>query len=64
VSYDNIPREALPALTKKLSRKAQACLESLDGFLSATDRDRNPGVKGTGRVRAGVGIYYFEERIE
>ena len=64
VSYDNIPREALPALTKKLSRKAQACLESLDGVLSAADRDRSPGVKGTGRVRAGVGIYYFEERIE
>ncbi len=64
VSYDNIPREALPAIAKKLSRKAQACLESLDGVLSAADRDRSPSVKGTGRIRAGVGIYYFEERIE
>lgn len=64
ISYDNIPREALPALTEKLSRKAQACLESLDRTLAAADRDRSPDVKGTGRVRTGVGIYYFEERIE
>ncbi len=64
VSYDNIPQEALPALTRKLARKAQACLESLDRVLAAADRDRSPGVRGTGRIRTGVGIYYFEERIE
>jgi hypothetical protein len=64
VSYDNIPREMLPALAKKLSRRAQSCLESLDRVLAAADRDRSPGVKGTGRVRTGVGIYYFEDRIE
>jgi hypothetical protein len=64
VSYDNIPQEMLPALTKKIARKAQACLESLDRELAAADRDLAPGVKGTGRVRIGVGIYYFEERVE
>ena len=64
VSYNNIPRELLPALTKKLSRKAQSCLESLDKVLSAADRDSGPGAKGTGRVRTGIGIYYFEESIE
>ncbi len=64
VSYDNIPREMLPALAKKVSRKAQACLESLDRTLAAADRDRSPGVKGTGRMRTGVGIHYFEDRIE
>jgi hypothetical protein len=64
VSYDNIPRDALPGLTKTLARKAQACLESLDRDLVAVDRDRSPGIKGSGRVRTGVGIYYFEERIE
>jgi len=64
VSYDNIPAEALPGLTKTLARKAQACLESLDRDLASADRDRSPGAKGTGRVRTGVGIYYFEERIE
>lgn len=64
VSYDNIPQEALPVLTNKLARKAQACLESLDRVLAASDRDRNPSIKGSGRVRTGVGIYYFEERVE
>lgn len=64
VSYDNIPRELLPALTKKLSRKAQACLESLDRTLAAADRDRSPGFKGTSRVRTGLGIYYFEDSAE
>lgn len=64
VSYDNIPQELLPELTQKLSRKAQACLEQLDRLLAAADRDRSPAVKGSGRVRTGVGMYYFEERIE
>jgi hypothetical protein len=61
VSYDNIPGEMLPTLTKQLSRKAQSCLESMDRVLAAADRDRSPAVKGTGRARTGVGIYYFEE---
>jgi len=64
VSYDNIPLEMLPTLKKKVSRKAQACLESLDRVLAAADRDRSPRVKGTGRMRTGVGIYYFEDRID
>jgi len=64
VSYDNLPQEQLPGLAKQLSRKAQSCLESMDRLLAAADRDRTPGVRGTGRVRAGVGIYYFEERSE
>jgi hypothetical protein len=61
VSYDNIPHELVRGLTEKVSRKAQSCLESLDRVLAAADRDRNPAVKGSGRVRIGVGIYYFEE---
>jgi hypothetical protein len=64
VSYDNIPQELLPELTRALSRKAQSCLESMDRVLAAADRDRSPHVKGRGRVRTGVGIYYFEERDE
>jgi hypothetical protein len=64
VSYDNIPREKLPALTKELGRQAQSCLESMDRVLAAADRDRNPEAEGTGRVRTGVAIYYFQEPIE
>jgi hypothetical protein len=64
VSYDNIPREKLPSVTKELGRRAQSCLESMDRVLAAADRDRSAEAKGTGRVRTGVAIYYFEERIE
>jgi uncharacterized protein DUF6502 len=64
VSYDNIPAEALSELTAKIARRAQSCLENLDRTLAAADRDRNPGIRGTGRVRAGLGIYYFEETIK
>jgi uncharacterized protein DUF6502 len=64
VSYDNVPLELLPALSRKLSRKAQSCLESMDRVLAAADRDRSAQAKGSGRARTGVGIYYFEERSE
>ena len=30
--------------------------------MSTRDRDVNPGISGTGRVRAGIGIYYFQEK--
>lgn len=63
VSYNNVPRELLPELTKKLSRRSQACLESLDKVLAEADRDSS-AAKGSGRVRTGIGIYYFEENVE
>jgi len=36
-------------------------LELLDRWMSARDRDATPPLPGTGRKRAGVGIYYFQE---
>ena len=61
VSYDNLPSEALPELKKLAREQSQALLEHLDRWLSERDRDVNPRVPGTGRMRAGVGIYYFQE---
>jgi hypothetical protein len=61
VCYDNLPLEALPELKKKAADRAQALLESMDRWISARDRDVNPRVPGTGRKRAGIGIYYFQE---
>jgi hypothetical protein len=43
---------------------AQALIERMDAWLSMRDRDVNPRVRGNGRVRAGLGIYYFEEDLE
>lgn len=60
VCYDNLPSEALPSLKKITGERAQALLEYLDRQLSKKDRDLNPLAGGTGRKRAGIGIYYFE----
>jgi hypothetical protein len=61
VAYDNLPDEVLPKFRKLSAKRGQTLLESLDRWLSERDRDVAPTVKGTGRNRAGLGIYYFEE---
>ena len=63
VCYDNLPSEAIPELKKKAGKEAQKLLEHLDRWLSKRDRDLNPRAGGTGRKRAGVGIYYFEDDL-
>jgi len=64
VMYDNLPADALEAFRKLSATEAQKLLEHLDGWLAKRDRDANPATKGSGRVRAGVGIYYFEENLQ
>lgn len=61
VCYDNLPENVLPELKELARGQAQGLLENLDRWMSDRDRDVNPRVPGTGRVRAGVGIYYFQE---
>ncbi|MCC6543636.1 MAG: hypothetical protein IT392_03930 [Nitrospirae bacterium] len=61
VSYDNLPQEVLPEIRRLSAEKGQLLLEELDAVLSQHDRDVNPTVVGTGRQRAGIGIYYFED---
>ena len=61
VAYDNLPREPLPAFRKMSAEAALALLQRFDGELAALDRDANPAAEGTGRMRAGIGIYYFED---
>ena len=61
MSYDNLPKEVLPELRQISSKNGQLFLEELDSLFSQNDRDNNPSVNGTGRHRAGIGIYYFEE---
>lgn len=61
VCYDNLPSEALPRFKNLAADRGQGLLEYLDRCLSEQDRDFHPEVAGTGRMRAGVGIYYFQE---
>ncbi len=64
VSYDNLPAEVLLDLRAMSASQSQALLEKLDGWLAAHDRDTNPKIDGSGRKRAGLGIYYFEEDFD
>lgn len=61
VNYDNLPSEALPELKKLAGEQSQELLERMDRWMSERDRDVNLRVAGTGRKRAVVGIYYFQE---
>ena len=64
VSYNNLPVEILSNLRSRTSAKGQNLLEVINRWLSKHDRDIDPDAKGTGRKRAGIGIYYFEEDFE
>jgi len=63
VMYDNVPVEALQEFRRMSGAQAQSLLERLDKWLSQHDRDTRPETGGTGQVRTGIGIYYFEEDI-
>lgn len=63
VAYDNLPEEILPRLRELSGARSQALLLELDRLLAEHDRDINPNANGTGRKRAGVGIYYFEDDV-
>ena len=64
VMYDNLPVEALPEFRALSAERGQKLLERLDEWLATRDRDVTPQASGTGRVRAGIGIYYFEEKLD
>lgn len=64
VSYDNLPLEVLPEFKQRVNEDAMALLVKFNTWLAQQDRDHNPTASGTGRMRAGVGIYYFEEAVQ
>ena len=64
VMYDNLPKESMSEFRALSAQQAQALLEKMDEWLSQHDRDVNSSAQGTGRMRAGIGIYYFEENLE
>jgi hypothetical protein len=60
VSYDNIPAEDLPEVRKTLAEISSSFIKSIDEYMSRYDRDTNPTVQGSGRKKAGLGVFYFE----
>ena len=64
VVYDNVPVESIENFRTISGVSGQQLLEKLNELLAANDRDINPAVKGSGRMRVGMGIYYFEEDLD
>ncbi len=61
VFYDNIPAEHIEAVRAVARKRGEAAIDTLVHDMAAHDRDVNPRIGGTGRIRAMVGIYYHEE---
>jgi len=64
VAYDDVPTNGVELFRNLSNEKSLELLNELDQFLSKQDRSVNPKVKGTGRYRTGLGIYYFEEPLD
>ena len=64
VSYDNLPGEAMERIRDLSARHGQELLELLNTEMAKHDRDMSPEAGGTGRMKAGVGVYYFEEKFD
>ncbi len=63
VYYDNLPREVMFKLQALVREQGQQLIETLDHWMAQYDRDRNPHSEGSGRIAAGVGIYYFQQDL-
>lgn len=59
-AFDNLPEECIPDLRVFCQLQSNQVIKNLEQWLNQHDRDCNPKVSGTGRVRAGLGIYYIE----
>ena len=61
VTYDNVPEDAAPKLRKIVAAYAEKLTTRVDALLAKHDRDINPNVKGRGRKRLVLGVWYFGE---
>lgn len=64
VVYSNLPNECLRNVELVSRDKAMLFLDELNQFIATQDRDSNPKVTGTGRNRAGIGLYYFQKPFD
>ena len=64
VRYDNIPTEYISSLKAYIDKQAQNCLIDINHEIAQYDRDKNKTLKGTGRNKLSLAIYYHEEELE
>lgn len=65
VAYDNLPPEVLKEFRAFSRKQSEMLLMKLNKWLAKYDRDTSDTVSTDGdRMRAGVGVYYFENEFE
>lgn len=64
VTYNNIPEDYIEKLKQIIVNKGQSALESINKDMAKYDRDCNPDLKGSGRKRVGISIFYFEDNLD
>ncbi|MGB8337867.1 MAG: DUF6502 family protein [Burkholderiales bacterium] len=64
VFSNNLPDEALDKVRTETARHAQELLEIENTLLAKHDRDATNSSGGTGRNRASIGIYYFQDKYD
>ncbi len=64
VVYNNLPDETLEYIELASREKAMTFMNDLNRFFATQDRDSNPKVEGSGRNRAGLGLYFFKQRLD
>ncbi|HET9062739.1 MAG TPA: DUF6502 family protein [Candidatus Binatia bacterium] len=60
LAYDDIPQEAVSKLRADVAADAEQFLIKHDAAVSRQDRDVTPTVRGTGRKRVVVGVWYYD----
>lgn len=60
VAYDDIPLELLDEIRQRTRTEGEAFILQVNQWLARSDRTVNKSLAGSGRARAGIGIYYFE----
>ncbi len=61
VAYDDVTTEGRDALKQLGAEQSMELLKNIDRSLSDYDRGANPSVKGTGKHRVGLGVYWIED---
>lgn len=64
VSYNDIPAELLPEIRHRARTEGEAFLLQTNEWLARCDRQENADLVGSGRFRAGIGIYYLEMPLD
>jgi len=65
-AFDNLPAECIPDFKVYCQKQSSKLLKDIEQWLSKRDRDSGPTKRdsGSGRVRAGLGLYYIENDID